>query len=182
MTNAIIVDVETASLYGEVIELAYATVEGMRVSDPVSMRFKASEGFDARAVAVHRILPEDVELCPPSDTAMTRLPMADYWIGHNIIYDWERLGRPGDVKLICTLRLSELVWPKLNTFKLSSLYVQLFGMNAKTISAIGDLHTASCDVKLTANVLWKLMRETGVTDVSQFPCITPPEKWKHERV
>lgn len=177
MANAIIIDVETSSLYGEVIELAYAEVDGTSVSDPVTMRFKPSEEFDPRAVAVHGILPSDVCLCPPSGSAMSRIPEAKYWIGHNVIYDWERLGRPPEVRLVCTLRLAEMVWPKLSAFKLSQLYVQLFGMNPKTVSAITGLHGAGCDVKLTANVLWRIMKDTGVSCVSQLPYMNAPGNW-----
>ena len=62
MSKAIILDVETSSLYGDVIELASAEIDGLYFSDPVSMRFCPAKPFDPGAVAVHSILLDDVKL------------------------------------------------------------------------------------------------------------------------
>jgi len=178
--TAYIVDVETSSLYGDVIELAFAEFLPINTNSSrwatastCCERFRPTGAIDPRAAAVHRITQSDLEGCKPSSVA--GVPPAEYWIGHNIMYDWERLGRPVDVKLLCTYALAKAVWPRINGYKLSELYLSLFG--ADHVDDLAGLHGAVTDVKLTGRVMARIMRETKATSLSQLPYLTHPDTW-----
>ena len=180
MMEAIIIDTETNSLYGEVIELAWSEIG---YKDCVHCeRFNPSEPMDARAAAVHHISPRELKECRPSHQASQSLPPSKIWIGHNIIYDWERLGRPVGIKLICTYQLAKLMWPKISSYNLDSLFLSLYGVNHVTIRQISFAHSAETDVIICRRVLERIVSESNIAHVSQLPSISHPEMWKENDV
>lgn len=111
---AIVFDTEVNSLQTkEVVQLATAelnTLEEISVDLHINVsKYKPSTPFEPGAVAVHRILPEDVEDCPPSHSAI--LTTSDYYIGHNIDFDMDVM-KCQHGKRICTLALSRYLWPE----------------------------------------------------------------------
>lgn len=114
--KAYIADTETTGHYEEqekpeVIELAYAEVRAsdFALLELFSGRFRPACPITFGAMAVHHIIPSDLEGCPPSSEA--KLPAdCDYLIGHNIDYDWKALGSPPLIKRIDTLAIARRVW------------------------------------------------------------------------
>lgn len=154
MTSAIILDTETTSFDGEVMELAWISLDGKEVYE---QRYKPTKQATWGAVAVHHILPEDVMDCPPSAEAPKDIPRADYWIGHNIDFDWKILGQP-PVKRICTLALCRRLWPESDSHSLTAMMYFLFGQNPTTRKLVRGAHAALDDVRLTERVLREICR------------------------
>ena len=88
--TALIIDVETTGGdANQVIELAAMTLDGEPVVDQL---YKPSCPITCGALAVHHILPSDLEGKPPS--SQVSIPLCDYIIGHNIDFDWKAIGSP----------------------------------------------------------------------------------------
>ena len=103
MYEAVVFDTEVNSLDAkECVELSYATCGTQSgFSEIECRRFRPTGCFEAGAVAVHGILPSDVEECPSSSLAA--IPDAEFVIGHNVDFDCDVLKIEGP-KRICTWR------------------------------------------------------------------------------
>src|SRR5678816_3914129 len=111
-----IFDVETTGVTDpEVIEVAWLDldchpddVERCQVS-----RWKPSKPIELGALATHGILPQYLELCPPSSAF--KLPaMVEYLIGFAIDYDWNAIGSPPNVKRIDLCAICRTLYPGLD--------------------------------------------------------------------
>lgn len=146
--TAYIIDTETTTSDRnrvEVIELASIEMPGIGLLSTIvdTKRFKPAGQIDFGALAVHHILPEELDDCPPSSHAA--LPAdASYIIGHNIDFDWHALGSP-PVRRICTLAMARAVWPSLDSHKLGALVYKINGVTAGTTSYLRDAHSAGAD-------------------------------------
>lgn len=169
MTAAIILDTETTDIEGEVIELAYASCGGLPERAAAlagsTRRFSPSKPIAFGALATHHILPSELEGHEPSAKALSYVPAATYWIGHNIDFDWERLGKPPGIKRICTLAMSRNVWPSLDSHKLSALHYFLFGATPAVRSKLANAHSALHDVMLCAEVLYEILGRKKITSL-----------------
>jgi len=161
--KAIVFDTEVNSLESkEVIELAYC--EAWFDSGELSFgtiewqRFKPKNSFEAGAVAVHRILPEDVDLAFQSETA--QLPHSEYIIAHNVDFDAEVMKVTN--KKICTLAISRRLWPQFKSHSLSSLFLELFGMNRSNVDILKSSHSAATDVMVLNQILTCIVKECKV--------------------
>lgn len=167
--KAILLDCEVANDSNEVIELGGL---GLQWSEEPSEghlsavgwycneRFRPEKPFDAGAIAVHRILPEDVENCAPSSEAPSRLPEGvEYVVGHNIDFDADCLGGLPGVKRICTLALARAWFPNFKSHKLGALTVELFGQTRMAIELLEGTHNAYVDCCLTLRILNQMLRE-----------------------
>lgn len=121
-------------------------------------RFRPSRPSTFGALATHGILAEELLDCPPSSTAVQHVPLTDYWIGHNIDFDWRVLGSPPDVKRICTLALARDLWPELDSHKLTAVFYYTHGANQETRERVRAAHGALADVFLCADILKVMMR------------------------
>lgn len=185
--NCVILDTETTGFRAddgtpaECVELAYR--------NPVTrhlflQRYKPSRPMQWGAIAVHHILPEELESCPPSTQALVDAPVQyTYWIGHNIDYDWEILGSPPKVRRICTLALARSVWPQLDSHSQTAMMYFLEGANQQTRARLRLAHSAetdidSCEILLEAligqlnpeslDALWQLSEEARIPKVMTF--------------
>lgn len=136
----------------EVIELAYAE----KNLPARHARFKPRVPSTTGALAVHHILPEELEHCAPSSEA--KLPPCDYIIGHNIDYDWEALGRP-NVKRICTLAIARTLYPEADSHKLGAMYYLLMGATQATRTSLQSAHSAISDVYFCQEILNRMLKE-----------------------
>lgn len=154
--SAYIVDTETtgAEKNPEVIELSLHKLQpDLRLEHVFSGRFHPKERILFSAMAVHHILPQDLEGCPASETAKQHLPAdMEYMIGHNVDYDWEALGRPA-CKRVCTLAISRLLWPGNDGHGLSCLAYHLSTDLESTRTALRGAHGAAVDCELCYLVL-----------------------------
>lgn len=166
--RAIIIDVEVNSFEAmEPIEVAWGDFKIEGLQDVTSVRYCPTQPLSAGAVAVHGILPGELEGKPPSALAIERIPKADFWIGHNIDFDWETLGKP-DVRRICTMALAKSIWHQYESHKLSALIYERFGMSEKTRAIVADSHTASPDVIMCGKIMLELIASANISSIEQL--------------
>lgn len=158
MSIAIILDTETTDNKPESahpIELAYIGYtlqpDGIYL-DPHESRYKPPVPPAFGATATHHILMSDLEGCPPSSEVKAALPAADYWIGHNIDFDWTVLGKP-NVRRICTLALARSLWPECDSHSLSALAYFVLGATPETRSRVKSAHSALADILICRDIL-----------------------------
>lgn len=167
--TAIILDTETTDkVEGEVIELAHASFDiAAGVGTPWVGRYAPKKNTTYGALAVHHILPEELIGKPPSDLARTEVPPVDYWIGHNIDFDWKALGQP-KIKRICTLALARSLYPDLDSHTQTALMYFFFGSTDATRTRLKDAHSAGADILMCADILKAMLPKLGVVNLSQL--------------
>lgn len=166
--EAIIIDTETTDVENiEVIEMAWQSYPRSGEQASLNKYYKPKGGIALGALATHHILLEDLESCPPSDTAPLDVPLVDYWIGHNVDFDWRGLGRP-EVKRVCTLAMARSIWPKINSHTLVALMYFLEGATPVTRTRVREAHGARADVGLCATVLSHIVELEGITSMSDL--------------
>lgn len=170
--DAIILDTETTTNKDtperplEVIELAWIPLSpGEHLSGGFARRYKPKLQATFGATAVHHILPSDLEDCPPSAQAPKDVPSAEYWIGHNIDFDWKALGSPPGVKRICTLALSRSLWPECDAHNLSAMMYFTQGCKPEVRERLRSAHAATDDCEFVLTVLQTIMAVTKTRDL-----------------
>lgn len=124
--------------------------------EPEVVRWNPEKPIEFAAMATHFIEDEHVVDCPSH--SRFQLPGdAQYLIGHNIDYDWEVIGKP-DVKRICTLALSRVLWPDVSHKQLALLYM-LDPFAARNLGR--GAHSAGADVEMCCHVLRHIVRKLG---------------------
>lgn len=164
----LIVDTETtrAEPKGEIvvepIEVGYVLVRGAEVAGSDRKAFKPIHPITAAASATHFIVDSDLVGNPPSSSAPECLPECEFWVGHNIDFDWRVLGSPGRIKRIDTLAMAKWVWPGFENHKLTTLVMELAGDKSIARDAIRGAHSALYDCLLVYDYLLpRLGRELG---------------------
>jgi exodeoxyribonuclease X len=118
-----------------------------------SRRYKpATRKLSFGAMAVHHILPEELEGCAPSTDF--QLPAdATYLIGHSIDFDWEAAGAPANVKRIDTLGMAQWIWTETDSFSQSALLYYLQGPTDLTRATLKHAHGAAIDAQNNLRLL-----------------------------
>ena len=120
-------------------------------------------------MAVHHILESDIAGKPGYETF--RLPSdVQYVIGHNVDYDIQAIklaDKSVNVKAICTLALSRMVWPD-DAHNLSALIYKFTNGSVKARESIRNAHNAKQDVLLTAVLLKQICKVLGVKDMQSL--------------
>lgn len=159
----LVVDTETTGNEPpEVIELAAGqlNVTTLELAMPTVWRFKPAAASAWGALAVHHILTEELDECPPSTAA--RLPAGtQYILGHNIDYDWEALGKP-PVKRICTLAMARALYPS-DSHSLGAMVYRLHPDKAEAREMLHHAHSAMADIELCTLVLKAMALEHGLS-------------------
>lgn len=173
--QAIILDTETHTLNGLPIEIAYAPIQvhhGKLSLDRDQIFDQLYSIGDTpisyAAMAVHHILESDLQGQP--DYRSFQLPEETvYIIGHNIDYDIQAIQRCGvntaNIKAICTLALSRLVWPEAEAHNISALIYMISKGSAKAREMLKGAHRADADIILTANILMHIIHRLNVPDI-----------------
>lgn len=184
--DAIILDTETTDREnGEVIELAWLT--SSNILDPTAVahtkreRFKPNKPSTFGALAVHNILDYELASCPPSAEALSRLPQCNYWIGHNIDFDWMALGSPQGIFRICTLALARKWLPDLDSHSLGACIYYINGRAHETRALVESAHGALADVLMTNMLFQHLLKLTGMETLAgmfaESEDARVPRKW-----
>lgn len=120
-------------------------------------RFKPIKPSSYGALAVHHILPEELEGCRPS--CEFRLPQdIGFIIGHSIDVDWFAIGQPV-VKRIDTNAMARWLWPGLRGgYSLGGLIYMILGANKQTRDLLKDAHSAKADAYLTLILLCEILK------------------------
>ncbi|MDV6347516.1 DUF3820 family protein [Nitrosomonas sp. Is35] len=177
--KTLIFDTETTGVVDpEIIEAAWIEpifTDHLRldkIADSYIGRFKPSKPISLSAMAVHHIMDEDLENCPPSSGF--RLPDdITYLIGHNVDYDWIAAGKPV-VNRICTLALSRHLWPELDSHTQSAMLYYLERESARD-ALTGKAHSAAQDVRNCLIILAHIVNKLG--DVDSWGTL-----WKHSEI
>lgn len=120
------------------------------------------------AIAVHHILPSELHGGLPSAMALTDAPVsAEFWIGHNVDFDWKMLGSP-PVKRICTLALSREIWPEVDSHTLTAMTYFTRGANEATRQALRSAHSALADVEHCRALLETIIETCRIETLEQL--------------
>lgn len=119
-------------------------------------RFKPSKPITFGSMAVHHILPCELETCPPSSGFA--LP-ADtvYLIGHSVDFDWIAAGAPANVKRIDTHAMSQWLWPETSGHSQSALLYMLLGATHVTRDKLSHAHGALVDAWNNLSLLKQIL-------------------------
>lgn len=118
-------------------------------------RFLPTKPISFGSMAVHHILPSELEGCWPSEAF--RLPDGvEYIAGHSIDFDWEAAGRP-PVKRICTFAMANWIWPDADSYSQSALLYMLLGPTPETRRRLQNAHSAMTDVLNNAALLEQIL-------------------------
>jgi exodeoxyribonuclease X len=161
---------------GNAVEIAWFPFEFNADGQPVfhtragvNLRYNPGCPIAFGAMATHHILDEDVVDCPMHTDFI--LPVisgepVEYLIGHNIDYDNKVLVRGGvdtsAIKRICTLAISQHIWPDERSHTLGALVYMLSPDKVKARETLKDAHSAWQDILMTAAVLRQIIQATGV--------------------
>lgn len=175
--NTLILDTETHDMHGYPIEIAHVPCGFNQlgifqvVDDLLFDKFySCPEPISFGAMAVHHIIESDLIGKPSYNTF--RLPQdVSYLIGHNVDYDIKAIQKCDSsiqVKGICTLALSRMVWPDAPAHNLSALYYMIAGGTDQTRKALRNAHNAAADIMFTETILRELIKATGIKDMQSL--------------
>lgn len=120
-------------------------------------RYKPSIPLSMGSIAIHNILPSELEDCQPSSSF--NLPLdCEYLIGHSISFDHEAIGRP-PVKLICTHAISQWLWPDTDGHSQAALIYRICGAVPETRAMLKGAHNALADVYLNFRILQHILQQ-----------------------
>lgn len=146
---------------GEIIEAAWLQLSQHLSALPHillewSERFRPSQPSTYGAIAVHHILPSELEGCAPS--ASFSLPATtQFLIGHSIDFDWTAAGCP-DIKRIDTHAMAQWLWPDATGYALTALIYMLEGPTPETRAIVREAHGALADVRMTHMLLSHILQ------------------------
>jgi exodeoxyribonuclease X len=143
---------------GEIIEAAWLKLSTdpiepePKILDEWSARFRPSKPSTFGAMAVHHILPSELEDCPP--TEFFALPEdIVLLIGHSIDFDWTAAGSPENVKRIDTCAIAKWLWPDASGYSQIALLYMLDGPNHETREMVKEAHGALADARMNYRLL-----------------------------
>lgn len=184
---AIIFDTELTRFNGEIISAAWLKVRltglGAMVGSTLTEQdcgeqfYRPDQKILFSAMATHHILPEELE-DKPHFTSF-KFPEFDqplqYVIGHSIDTDLAAVEAAGTntshLKRICTLGMSRLLWPELDSHSLVAIAYYTAANRYHMRHLVKNAHSASGDCLITAKVLDAIVMKTGIDsmeDLYQF--------------
>ena len=143
MKRYIVLDTETASLQGGVVELAFVEINSdLEIISEFVSYVNPERPIDPGAQAIHGISAEMVEFSPTLEQVAKNLPEMAYMISHNIGFD-SRMIRPAYAPKaqLCTLALSRRLLKGTTNHKLATLQKELGLTERKAHSALDDVKT-----------------------------------------
>ena len=166
--SMIILDTETASLNGTLIELAWINP---KTGESYEQRFNPDCKIDVGAMAVHHIIDADL-FGKPLHTSAFIPAGVEYIVGHNVDYDIEVLKRSNvstdRFKRICTLAVARKAFPELKTHTIGALMYHLSDSQSSARDMLKGAHSALADVQMTGFILEKIIQRLGISDQPQF--------------
>ena len=153
-----IIDTETASLKGGIVEYAHLKIDNdLNVLEECCLRLNPERPIDPGASAVHGITDEDVANCPTASEALPKFGKPINFIAHNAKFDKRMLAAYIDVAYtFCSLAASRKHIKHTTNHKLETLQRELNFPEQKSHSALGDVYTVR-------DLLQYLCSTTGAT-------------------
>lgn len=171
--NAIIIDTETTDKDPETCEVCEVAWREFDLAKPWELqggaRFGIKNGMKWGALAAHHILPSELENTPTfgESAFWSTMPDVQYWIGHNIDFDWIALGSPS-VKRICTLAMCRELWPEADSHTLSAMMYFTQGANAETRAKLRSAHSAIADVDMCGEILSTIIKVAAIDSLVEL--------------
>lgn len=172
--NILFMDTETSAREaGEIVELAgvcYPTFQDIPHGQAMvfKKRYKPSRPMEYGAVAVHHILPQELDgkeaSARAADDFLQMAAGAQYLVGHNIDYDWKMVGCP-NIPRICTMAMAKQVFPNLDSYSLSAIYYYIFGMKEETRDQLKNAHGALPDTYFCIDIFRHICQHFDITSV-----------------
>lgn len=168
--TALVFDTELSNKKnGEIVEAAYirlsARMDLAGTVDTIDLaiqgeylgRFKPNGPMTMGSLAIHHILPDELEGCQPSSSF--RLPDdCRYIIGHSIDNDWEAAGSPAHIKRIDTHAIAQWLWPEATGYSQTALIYLLEGLTPETRAMVRGAHNALADARLNYGLLRHILK------------------------
>ena len=145
------------------------------LEDVFEQRYQPTRPSELGALAVHHILPSDLEDMPPSAAAAAMPGDMRYMVGHSIDFDWQAVGSPATVKRICTLAIANHVCQGLDSYSQVALLYHVLGQTGQTRALVQYAHRAKFDVRNNVILLGRLL-ELAPADV---PLDTWEQLWAY---
>ncbi|KAB1578729.1 exodeoxyribonuclease X [Serratia marcescens] len=144
-----VIDTETTSFEGGVVEIASVDIVDGVICNPMSDFVRPLEPIGFEAMAIHHITEEMVADAPPIDDVIGRYLGADVYVAHNAAFDREKLPQI-TAPWICTMKLARKLWPE---EKHGNQYIRYrFGLNPQVPEGL-HAHRALYDCYVTATNL-----------------------------
>lgn len=164
-----VIDTETTSIEGEVIEIASVDIVNGEICNPISDFVRPSEPISFEAMAIHHITEEMVADAPPIADVIDKYLGADIYVAHNAAFDREKLPQI-TAPWICTLKLSRKLWPEEKSHGNQYLRYR-FGLDPHVPDGL-YAHRALYDCYVTATTLlymnslahWKVSEMRDITN------------------
>lgn len=138
-----IMDTETASLKGGLVEFAYLKIDSdLKVLDEFCIRVNPGRPIDPGASMVHGITDDDVKDCPTQEEAVPKFAKPVNFIAHNARFDRKILGDSVPIEYaLCSLATARTYIKNTTNHKLETLQRELGLPPMKSHTALGDVHT-----------------------------------------
>lgn len=143
MANPYILDTETASLAGGVVELAYLEVDyDLNVLSEFCSHVNPERPIEPGAQAIHGITDDMVKDAPTLAQVAAHFEGPIEMIAHNAHFDRRMIQPTIQVSnMLCTLKVARALIKGTTNFKLETLQAELKLPVQKSHSALGDVHT-----------------------------------------
>ncbi|MFH3281362.1 exonuclease domain-containing protein, partial [Enterobacter kobei] len=106
-----VIDTETTSLEGSVLEIASVDIVDGVICNPMSDFVKPTEAISFESMAIHHITEDMVADAPLISEVIGRYLGADAYVAHNAKFDKSKLPQI-DAPWICTLKLARIQYPE----------------------------------------------------------------------
>jgi exodeoxyribonuclease X len=140
-----------ASVLGEPIQ------RDLPITEEFEQRYKPSRKVTFGSIAVHHILPHELEGCLSSDSFVLA-DSVEAIVGHSIDFDWRAISSP-NVLRICTHAMAQHVWQDADGYSQSALIYMLHGANETTRAMLSGAHGALTDVCNNRLLLLAILKE-----------------------
>ncbi|ENZ8715487.1 exodeoxyribonuclease X [Klebsiella aerogenes] len=155
-----VIDTETTSLEGSVLEIASVDIVDGVICNPMSDFVKPTEEISFEAMAIHHITEEMVADAPFISEVIGRYLGASVYVAHNAAFDKGKLPQI-DAPWICTLKLARKLYPEFESHGNQYLRYRL-GLKPTLPEGL-YAHRALYDCYVTAELLMYMGREAQWT-------------------
>ncbi|HBR1930733.1 TPA: exodeoxyribonuclease X [Klebsiella pneumoniae] len=155
-----VIDTETTSFEGGIVEIASVDIEFGAICNPMSDFVRPPEAIGFEAMAIHHITEDMVADAPFISEVIGRYLGASVYVAHNAAFDKGKLPQI-DAPWICTLKLARKLYPEFESHGNQYLRYRL-GLKPTLPEGL-YAHRALYDCYVTAELLMYMGREAQWT-------------------
>lgn len=155
-----VIDTETTSFEGGIVEIASVDIESGAICNPMSDFVRPPEAIGFEAMAIHHITEEMMADAPFISEVIGRYLGASVYVAHNAAFDKGKLPQI-DAPWICTLKLARKLYPEFESHGNQYLRYRL-GLKPTLPEGL-YAHRALYDCYVTAELLMYMGREAQWT-------------------